>query len=185
MHRRAICARRQQGRAAMQGKSIAFREDRGYAPAAETDRDAIRALAERLPRPARFLTVGALGLIADIGSFTLIVQAGVPPLIARLMSLALATLVTWRLNRALTFDCSGRRQHREAMRYAAVTATAQGASYTIFAILTMTTALFAAMPQAAIVIGAACGALISYNGHRLFAFAPVMTGNSETGGVRS
>jgi hypothetical protein len=29
------------------------------------------------------------------------------------------------------------------------------------------------LPQAAIVVGAACGAFVSYNGHRFFAFAPV------------
>jgi hypothetical protein len=30
----------------------------------------------------------------------------------------------------------------------------------------------AVLPQAAIIVGAAIGAVISYNGHRLFAFAP-------------
>ena len=56
------------------------------------------------------------------------------------------------------------------MRYAAVTAAAQGTNYAIFAVLAMT--VLAALPQAAIIAGAAVGALISYNGHRLFAFAP-------------
>lgn len=155
----------------MHGKSIAFRGGEGWPASPATERDALRALVERLPRPARFVFVGGLGLITDIGSFTLILSFGVPPLVARLVSLSLATLVTWRLNRALTFDRSGRRQHREAIRYAAVTAAAQGASYAVFAALMFT--FLAGLPQAAIVIGAACGALISYNGHRLFAFAPV------------
>ena len=48
------------------------------------------------------------------------------PLLMRLFSLAGATLVTWRLNRALTFDRSGRHQHDEAMRYAIVTAAGAG-----------------------------------------------------------
>ncbi|MGD9921951.1 MAG: GtrA family protein [Pseudorhodoplanes sp.] len=155
----------------MQGKSMAFGGGERFEPAAESERDTLRALAERLPRPARFLIVGGLGLVTDLGAFTLVVNFGVSPLIARLVSLSLATLVTWRLNRALTFDRSGRRQHREAIRYGAVTAAAQGTSYAVFAVLTLT--LLAGLPQAAIVIGAACGALISYNGHRLFAFAPV------------
>lgn len=167
----------------MHGKSISFRGS--AASSGKAERDVVRALAERLPRPARFLVVGALGLMTDLGSFTLIQNFGVSALVARLFSLALATLITWRLNRALTFDRSGRRQHREAMRYAAVTATAQGTSYAIFAVLTLT--LLSAFPQAAIVVGAACGALISYNGHRLFAFAPVTPNNNpEPGdGVRS
>jgi hypothetical protein len=33
--------------------------------------------------------------------------------------------------------------------------------------------VLASLPQAAILVGAACGAMVSYNGHRLFAFAPV------------
>ena len=133
----------------MHGKSIAFRGGEDWPASAGTERDALRALAERLPRPARFLLVGGLGLVTDIGSFTLVLSFGVPPLVARLVSLALATLVTWRLNRALTFERSGRRPHREAFRYAAVTGAAQGTSYAVFAMLTMTLAQFAAMPQLA------------------------------------
>jgi putative flippase GtrA len=70
----------------------------------------------------------------------------------------------------LTFDRSGHPQTQEALRYAAVTAAAQGTSYAVFAVLTYT--VFAWLPQAALLAGAAVGALISYNGHRLFAFAP-------------
>ena len=92
------------------------------------------------------------------------------PLLMRLFSLAAATLVTWRLNRALTFDRSGRHQGEEAMRYAAVTAVSQGTSYAVFAALVLTA--FGGLPQAALVIGAVAGAIVGYNGHRLFAFAP-------------
>jgi putative flippase GtrA len=56
------------------------------------------------------------------------------------------------------------------MRYAAVTAVAQGTSYAIFAALVLT--VLGWFPQAALVIGAAAGATVAYNGHRLFAFAP-------------
>src|SRR5262245_26090424 len=102
------------------------------------DRDMLRDLAERLPRPLRFLGVGGIGLVTDIGMFTLALMNGVHPLAARVMSLAIATLVTWRLNRALTFDRSGHHQGEEAMRYLAVTAAAQGSSYVVFAALTLT-----------------------------------------------
>lgn len=132
--------------------------------------DPLRALVERLPRPFRFLGVGGLGLVTDFCVFTILIGYQPRPLLMRLFSLAAATLVTWRLNRALTFDRSGRRQHEEAMRYAVVTAAAQGTSYAVFAALVLT--VLAGLPQAALVIGAAVGALIAYNGHRLFAFAP-------------
>jgi putative flippase GtrA len=132
--------------------------------------DPLRALAEYLPRPFRFLGVGAVGLTTDICVFTILMGFAPRPLLMRLFSLAAATLVTWRLNRAFTFDDSGRHQGEEALRYAAVTAASQGTSYAVFAALVLT--VLAWLPQAAIIIGAAIGAVVAYNGHKLFAFAP-------------
>jgi putative flippase GtrA len=132
--------------------------------------DALRALLAPLPRPVRFLIVGSCGLLTDVGFFTLLFAYGMHPLIARVFSLALATLVTWRLNRHLTFTHSGRHQADEAMRYAAVSATAQGIGYAIFAVLALTS--LSSIPQLAIMIGAAAVTAISYNGHRLIAFMP-------------
>jgi putative flippase GtrA len=132
--------------------------------------DPVRALAERLPRPLRFIAVGGIGLVTDLCVFTLVVAWLPSPLTVRLVSLAVATLVTWRLNRALTFARSHRAQHEEAGRYAIVTAVAQGTSYAIFAVLVLT--VLGGLPQAALMIGAAVAAFVSYNGHRLFAFAP-------------
>ena len=129
-----------------------------------------RSFAALLPRPLRFLSVGGLGLATNIAVFTMVWMSGVPSLTAGLLALATATILTWRLNRAFTFDRTGRSQRDEAMRYALVTAIAQGTSYSVFAVLVLT--VLARLPQAAIVAGAAAGALISYNGHRLFAFAP-------------
>jgi putative flippase GtrA len=132
--------------------------------------DPVRRLAEALPRPLRFVGVGALGLITDLAIFTLIIAHDPHPLLARLVSLAGATLVTWRLNRALTFDRSGRCPSDEALRYSAVAASAQAISYGLFAIVIVT--LPAAPPQLAVLFGAAAGALVSYNGQALFAFRP-------------
>ena len=134
------------------------------------DHDPVRRLFAVLPRPLRFLGVGGLGLITDLAVFTLIIAHSPHPLLARLVSLAIATLVTWRLNRALTFDRSGRRTADEAMRYAAVAVSAQAVSYAVFAAFVVT-ALFA-VPQLAVIVGAACGALVSYCGQALFAFRP-------------
>jgi putative flippase GtrA len=136
----------------------------------ETGADKARAIAERLPRLVRFAVVGGVGLLADLAVFTAVAGFGHHPLAARLASLGVATLVTWRLNRMLTFARSNRAQSDEAMRYLAVTAVAQGTSYVVFATLVLTA--LAALPQAALIGGAAAGALVSYNGHRLFAFAP-------------
>jgi putative flippase GtrA len=150
--------------------NFACARQESHALSASARPDRLRVLAGKLPRPLRFLAVGGLGLLTDITIFTLILMCWPHPLFARALSLGAATVVTWRLNRALTFDRSGRRQTHEALRYAAVTTAAQGTSYAVFAVLTYT--VFAWLPQAALLAGAAVGALISYNGHRLFAFAP-------------
>lgn len=139
-------------------------------PAATAIDDPVQRLIAMLPRPLRFVGVGGLGFISDLGLFTLLVAHGYGPLPAQFVSLIAATALTWRLNRAFTFDRSGRPQGEEAMRYAIVTATAQGTSYAIFAALILT--VFGGIPQVALVIGAVAAAVISYNGHRLFAFAP-------------
>jgi putative flippase GtrA len=139
-------------------------------PRANPDHDPVRRLVEVLPQPLRFLGVGGLGLVTDLAVFTAIIAHSPHPLLARVVSLAVATLVTWRLNRALTFDRSGRRPAAEAMRYAVVAASAQVVSYAVFAALVVT--VLAAAPQLAVIIGAACGALVSYSGQKLFAFRP-------------
>lgn len=131
----------------------------------------VRKLIDALPRPVRFLGVGGFGLVTDLGIFTLIVAHHPQPLLARLISLAIATIVTWRLNRTLTFDRSGRRPANEAIRYALVAASAQAVSYALFAILVVTA--FGAAPQLAVLVGAATAALFSYGGQALFTFRPL------------
>jgi len=139
------------------------------APAA-SDHDPIRQFVEAVPRPLRFLGVGAVGLITDLAVFTIVLGHGLNPLLARLVSLAIATIVTWRLNRGLTFDRTGHRPSHEAMRYAAVTGCAQGISYVTFAVLVVT--VFASTPQLAVIVGAAVAALFSYKGQAVFTFRP-------------
>jgi putative flippase GtrA len=139
-------------------------------PEASRHDDPLRRLIGWLPRPLRFLGVGGIGLVTDLTVFTLVHMGGVHPLLARAVSLAVATMVTWRLNRALTFDRSGRHQGEEVLRYAAVTAAAQGTSYAVFTVLVLTVLDW--LPQAALLAGSAVAALFSYNGHRLVSFAP-------------
>jgi putative flippase GtrA len=144
--------------------------DCARSPAAFNADTTLRRLFAHAPRPLRFLFVGGLGLFVDLSVFTLVTWCGVHPLVARLGSLAAATLVTWRLNRAFTFDRSGRDQGDEAMRYVTVVMLAQATSYAVFAALVLSIA--SRLPQVAVIAGAAVGALMSYTGYRLFAFAP-------------
>jgi putative flippase GtrA len=129
----------------------------------------VRASSSRIPRVFRFLAVGSVGLGSDVAAFTILHSFNVPSLVARLGSLAFATLVTWRLNRAVTFEKSGRHEQDEAVRYLAVTLAAQGTSYGIFAALVLT--WMTTIPQVAIVIGAGAAAAISYVGHSILSFS--------------
>jgi putative flippase GtrA len=144
---------------------------------------AIGRLRAHLPQPVRFLIVGMAGLLTDLAVFTLIAACGVHPLLARVGSIAVATAVTWRLNRAITFDETTRHQAEEAMRYGIVTLAAQATSYAVFSVLVLSIA--ARLPQAAVITGAVVGALVSYTGHRLFAFAPVAARSIASRRVRS
>ena len=138
-------------------------------PALAEPRALLRHHARRLPRPIRFLGVGSLGLVTDLTAFTLAIGVGMHPLLGRLASMALATVVTWRLNRVVTFEPSGRHQSQEAARYAFVTAIAAATNYAVFAALVV--GALRSWPQAAVLAGAAAAALFSYNGHRIFSFA--------------
>src|SRR5438270_1866009 len=95
------------------------------------ERSALRLALRKLPRPLRFLGVGGIGLLTDLTVFTLALGIDHHPLVARVVSIAVATLVTWRLNRTVTFDPTGRQQSHEALRYALVTAVAQGTNYVV------------------------------------------------------
>src|SRR5580765_7557632 len=105
---------------------FALRSDQSALSSGSGMRQRLGALAQRHQRPLCFLVVGGLGVATDIAVFTILAMVGAHTLLAGALALVAATVLTWRLNRTFTFDRSGRRQGEEAMRYAAVTAVAQG-----------------------------------------------------------
>jgi len=59
----------------------------------------------RLPELAKFGSVGALAYVVDLGVFNLFrVLVGTSPIIAKVISVAVATLVAWLGNRYWTFS---------------------------------------------------------------------------------
>lgn len=132
-----------------------------------------------------FLAVGVAGLVVDLGLLWVLEHAGLSLAAARAVSLPVATLVTWALNRRLTFARSGRKAHHEALRYALVALVAQSVNYV--AALAVAGVLQRAPHLAALVLGAAGRAphardmaaaffgavvatLFSYTGQRFFTF---------------
>ena len=118
----------------------------------------------------RFLTVGVGGLSVDIAILWLCERAGVGHIVARAISLSVATLATWALNRQFTFGDSGRRARHEFGRYALVALVAQSVNFAVFVALT---AIWPSMNHSiAAVIGAVVATGFSYTGQRFFTFAP-------------
>lgn len=116
-----------------------------------------------------FLAVGVVGLATDLSILTLLERFGVHQAVARAVSLAAATLVTWNLNRRLTFTSSGRDPRAELARYALVALLAQGVNYCVFLeILHLEPRTLHAL---AAILGAIVATAFSYTGQRFVTFA--------------
>jgi len=118
----------------------------------------------------RFLIVGVGGLTVDIAVLWLMERAGLGHAVARAISLGVATVVTWALNRQFTFGDSGRDARAELGRYALVALVAQSVNYLVFL------GVCAAWPMVNHSLAAFGGAVVatvfSYSGQRFFTFAP-------------
>jgi putative flippase GtrA len=132
---------------------------------------ALRRVAGLAPRGlARFLVVGVGGLSVDIAVLWLAERAGIGHIVARIISLSVATLATWALNRHFTFGDSGRRAGAEFGRYALVALVAQSVNFAVFVALC---AIWPAIVHSfAAVAGAVVATAFSYTGQRFFTFAP-------------
>jgi putative flippase GtrA len=119
-------------------------------------------------RIMRFLAVGLVGLTVDAGLFSIVYAHGGAAPIARAASLICATVVTWALNRAVTFAPSGREPLHEALRYGLVALLAQGFNYVSF--LTLLHVTGATHPLRTLVATAVVTAGFSFTGQSLFAF---------------
>ncbi len=84
-------------------------------------------------RFARFLVAGGTGFVTDIAVLSLLLEAGLPSLPARLVSIAVALFVTWRINRRLVFAAPGRGSLGEFLRYVGVGASTSLLNYAVYA----------------------------------------------------
>jgi putative flippase GtrA len=115
----------------------------------------------------QFLAIGVCGLATDVSVLWLMERAGASPHVGRAISLTLATVLTWTLNRRYTFGPSKKRS-LELGRYALVALVAQGFNYLIFLGLLRTLPWLS--HSIAAVIGAVSATALSYTGQRFFTF---------------
>lgn len=116
----------------------------------------------------RFLTFGGLGFVVDAGTLvTLHDGFGVGPYSARCVAILLATLLTWRLNRALTFGASRHGQAGEGLRYAFVAAVAAGVNWLVYAGAVY---LFGLPPLIALPLGVIAAMSVTFTGYDRLVF---------------
>lgn len=65
----------------------------------------------------RFVIVGGIGFLVDGGGTWLLTDLGLSPFLARVPALVVAMIVTWLLNRSVTFRVARPRSRSEMARY--------------------------------------------------------------------
>lgn len=126
-------------------------------------------LLDQFAKLRRFLIVGFLATIIDIGGMVVLIELGMGPLSARAISLPAAMLAAYQMNRTYTFGASGRSRTEELLRYMSVTLVAAAANYGVFAgLLEMRPTMW---PSLAAAIGLGLSMWVSFFGYQFFAFA--------------
>jgi putative flippase GtrA len=130
----------------------------------------MRRFSEAMPR---FVAIGAIGFVADAGVLTLLAQElGFDVYASRACSFAVASPLTWWLNRVWSFGTGGRNRGREYVRYVAVQVVGALINLGVFTLLVARYAWMAALPVLPLAIGAAVAMLFNFAGCRHLVFAP-------------
>lgn len=125
----------------------------------------LRALDARF---VRFVLVGGFGFIVDAGALLLLISAGTGPFVGRIISILLAMFITWRLNRAFTFEASQGSQVSEAGRYFSVATGVAALNYLLYAGLLLLVP--ACPPLVATAAATTVCTFISFTGYGRIAF---------------
>ena len=120
---------------------------------------------------ARFLSVGGLGFLLDVGVFQLFYSQGQGPVRSRLVSAAAAITLTWYLNRRLVFRTSQvNRSAPEYARYVTVQAAGLVINLGVYLVLLDRVSMLRQMPVLALCGGAAAAIVFNFLGARYWAF---------------
>jgi len=106
-----------------------------------------------------FTLAGLVGLAVDAGLFLLLTRAFLWPILpARTLSVCCMVLITWILNRAITFATHrSPRRGAEFVRYAAVQASGLVVNIGVFALCLRLSPAMREVPLVPLVLGAAAG----------------------------
>lgn len=116
-----------------------------------------------------FLLGGALAFITDAALLVALTRVlGLSPFAARPMSISVAMVVSWLVNRTITFAETMPPSLTEFGRFAAVAWSAQVINYSIFALLLLTVP--GLDPVLALALACVVSMFFSFNGYRLGVF---------------
>lgn len=126
----------------------------------------------------RFVVVGALGFAIDNLTLLSLVNAGWAPLAARAVSIPVALVATWLINRLWTFRSTSagktvRGIGAEFLGYCGVQLTGGVVSFAVFSVVVATIGATTQVElTAAVAAGSASALLINYLGARILVFRP-------------
>lgn len=89
--------------------------------------------AHRMRYAGGLVLAGGVALVVDLAVLAALGAVGVSPFIGRLVSISLAMVVSWLINRTVTFQVQKAPTLAEFARFAGVSWTAQAVNYAIFA----------------------------------------------------
>ena len=122
-----------------------------------------------MSRATAFLVVGAVGFVVDAGMLALLLAATpLGPLPARILSIAVALVVTWLLNRTFTFGPSARSVTVEGTRYGGVGRATSLIIYLVYSGLLL--AAPAMPPLVALACASAAATIFSFLGYSRLVF---------------
>ncbi|MFT5510303.1 MAG: putative flippase GtrA [Hyphomicrobiaceae bacterium] len=117
-----------------------------------------------------FIAAGLAALAVDAAVLTLLTEWLVlSPYVARLFSISAAMVVSWQINRRVTFAVRTPSSLAEFTRFAAVSWIAQTVNYTVFAVILLIWP--DTSPLIALVAASLVAMFVSYTGFRFGVFA--------------
>lgn len=117
---------------------------------------------------AKFGGVGGLTFLVDAGITTALIHYGWDAFSARLIAIAIAMFIAWRLNRAFTFGASDTSQTSEGGRYLLVALGAAAVNYAAYSALILLVPKI--IPFIAVALATGVSMVVSYLGFSRFTF---------------